>query len=43
MYNINKTFSVNVQLNNVLFQKYDIYYGYPAQGFNLMGGINVNF
>lgn len=31
MYNINKTFSVNVQLNNVLFQKYDIYYGYPAQ------------
>lgn len=42
-YNINKTFSVNVQLNNVLFQKYDIYYGYPAQGFNLMGGINVNF
>lgn len=43
MYNINKTFSVNVQLNNVLFQKYDIYYGYPAQGFNLMGGINVSF
>lgn len=43
MYNINKTLSVNVQLNNVLFQKYDIYYGYPAQGFNVMGGINVSF
>lgn len=42
-YNINSTIGVYVQLNNLLFQKYDLYWGYPAQKFAAMGGINVNF
>ncbi|MDL2277652.1 TonB-dependent receptor [Parabacteroides sp. OttesenSCG-928-G07] len=42
-YAFNDTFGVYVKLNNLLFQHYDLYYGYPAQGFNLMGGLNLNF
>jgi hypothetical protein len=42
-YTINKTISVYLTVNNLLFQKYDIWYGYPAQNFNIMGGINVKF
>lgn len=42
-YAFNDTFGVYVKLNNLLFQHYDLYYGYPAQGFNLMGGLNFNF
>ena len=36
-------FSANLSVNNLLFQKYDIWYGYPAQKFNIMGGISVMF
>lgn len=42
-YNINDTFGAYVKLNNLLFQKYEILYGYPLQGFNAMVGININF
>jgi hypothetical protein len=42
-YSIGKTFSVYMAMNNLLFQKYDFWYGYPAQNFNLMGGIGVKF
>ena len=42
-YTINKTVSVYAATNNLLFQKYDLWYGYPAQGFNIMGGLNVRF
>jgi hypothetical protein len=42
-YRINDTFGFYVRLNNLLFQKYEIYYGYPMQGFNAMAGININF
>lgn len=42
-YAFNDTFGFYAKLNNLLFQKYDIYYGYPAQGFNVMAGINLNF
>lgn len=42
-YRINDTFSVYAKLNNLLFQKYELHYGYPMQGFNAMGGININF
>jgi hypothetical protein len=42
-YTINKTISVYLTVDNLLFQKYDIWYGYPAQNFNIMGGINVKF
>lgn len=42
-YEINKTFGAYVKLNNLLFQKYELYYGYPMQKFNAMVGININF
>jgi hypothetical protein len=42
-YTINETFSVFCLTNNLLFQKYDFWYGYPAQNFNIMGGLNIKF
>ncbi|MDR0834557.1 MAG: hypothetical protein LBN93_10325 [Candidatus Symbiothrix sp.] len=42
-YAITKNFSVFVAVNNLLFQKYDLTYGYPANPFNLMGGISYKF
>jgi len=42
-YDINETFGAYVKLNNVLFQKYEMYYGYPLQKFSAMAGININF
>lgn len=35
--------SLNARLNNVLNQKYDMYYGYTQQGFNVMGGATLKF
>ncbi|MDD2437041.1 MAG: TonB-dependent receptor [Massilibacteroides sp.] len=43
LYTLNKTVGVYAQLNNLLFQKYDLLYGYPAQGFSAMVGLNINF
>lgn len=43
MYSITKNVGVYGQLNNLLFQKYDLHYGYPTQGFNAMVGVNINF
>ncbi len=42
-YTLNDTFGAYVKLNNLLFQKYEWYYGYPMQGFSAMVGINLNF
>lgn len=42
-YTVNDTFGAYVKLNNLLFQKYELYYGYPMQEFNVMAGININF
>ena len=42
-YTFNKTIGVYAHLNNLLFQKYDMYYGYASQGFSAMAGININF
>ena len=42
-YNINDTFGLYLKLNNVLFQKYELYYGYPLQKFSAMIGVNINF
>ncbi|MDR0681225.1 MAG: hypothetical protein LBG15_05175 [Dysgonamonadaceae bacterium] len=42
-YAINDAFSVFVKINNLFFQKYDLWYGYPAQNFNIMGGIRFKF
>ncbi|MDR0823584.1 MAG: TonB-dependent receptor [Prevotella sp.] len=35
--------SANIRLNNILFQKYELQYGYPLQGFNILGGVNFRF
>lgn len=43
VYEINNAFSVNLKANNLLFQKYDIWYGHPAQGFSAMGGFTFRF
>ncbi len=42
-YKINDTFSVFAKVNNLLFQKYDLFYGYPAQNFSIMGGLSLLF
>lgn len=42
-YNMNDTFGVYVKLNNLLFQKYEVIYGYPLQSFSAMVGVNLNF
>ena len=42
-YAVTPFFSANLSVNNLLFQKYDIWYGYPAQKFNIMAGISVMF
>lgn len=42
-YIVNDTFSIFARANNLLFQKYDLFYGYPAQNFGIMGGISVRF
>ncbi len=43
IYAISDAFSLNVKANNLLFQHYDIWYGYPAQGFNASGGFTFSF
>lgn len=42
-YTFNDTFGLYLHLNNVLFQKYEVLYGYPLQGFSAMVGVNINF
>ncbi|MDR2626819.1 MAG: hypothetical protein LBC40_02160, partial [Dysgonamonadaceae bacterium] len=42
-YTFNDTFSVFAQGNNLLFQKYDLRYGYPAQSAHLMCGGSIKF
>ncbi len=43
LYTLNDTFGLYLKLNNVLFQKYEMYYGYPLQSFSAMVGVNINF
>ena len=43
LYLINEAFSVNLRANNLLAQKYDIWYGYPTQGLNISGGFSFRF
>ena len=43
IYKISNNFSFNVKANNLLFQDYDIWYGFPAQSFNIMGGFSFLF
>jgi hypothetical protein len=39
----NDTFSAYAQLNNLLFQKHEMFYGYTLQPFTAMAGLNINF
>ena len=43
IYDINERFSLNLKANNILSQKYDIWYGYPSQGINVAGGFTLKF
>ena len=40
---INNTFSIFARIDNLLNQKYDIWYGYPAEGRRFMGGLSIKF
>ena len=42
-YTINSTISAYAGLYNIVNQKYDLYYGMPAEGFNFKVGAVVNF
>jgi hypothetical protein len=35
--------SIYAVANNLLFQKYELWQGYPAENFNIMGGISIKF
>lgn len=43
VYDISPSFSINLKAHNLLFQQYDIWYGHPAQDFNVMGGFTFKF
>jgi hypothetical protein len=43
LWTFNENLSVFVRINNLLFQKYDLWYSHPAQGFNGMIGVNLKF
>ncbi|MDR1884143.1 MAG: hypothetical protein LBR26_15390 [Prevotella sp.] len=42
-YQVTDWFSVNARVNNLLFRKYELQYGYPLQGFNILGGLSFKF
>lgn len=42
-YNVFKGVSVYAQAHNLLNKKYQYYIGYPAQGFNFLGGLSFRF
>jgi hypothetical protein len=42
-YAFNDTFGAYIKMKNLLFKQYEFIYGYPLQGFSIMGGVNVNF
>jgi hypothetical protein len=42
-YPLTQSLSIYGKANNLFFQKYDLWYGYPAQGFHLMLGAALKF
>ena len=42
-YNMFKGVSVYAQVHNLLNKKYQYYLGYPAEGFNFLGGVSFRF
>jgi len=43
VYEISDAFSLSLRVNNLLSQKQDIWYGHPAQGLNVSGGLSFKF
>jgi hypothetical protein len=41
--NLTEAFSLHLRLNNVLFQRYELYCGYPLQGFHALAGLSFIF
>ena len=42
-YNVFKGVSIYAQVHNLLNKKYQYYLGYPAEGFNFLGGLSFRF
>ncbi|MDR2652110.1 MAG: hypothetical protein LBC68_07320 [Prevotellaceae bacterium] len=42
-YTFKPNFSAYLTINNLLFQQYEIWYGYPVQTFNIMAGVSFMF
>ncbi len=42
-YTLNDTFGIYLKMKNVLFQKQELFYGYPLQSFGVMAGFNLLF
>lgn len=42
-YNFNAMFHVSLDMNNLLNRRYDLWYGMPAQGFNVLVSAGINF
>ena len=42
-YRFSDSFSVFLNANNILNNHYDIWYGFPSQGINIIGGVNYAF
>ena len=43
VFKLNDTFGFYVKANNLLAQKYELYYGYPMQRLSAQVGVNINF
>ena len=43
VYRLNKQIHFSAQLNNLLSKRTDLFYGMPAQRFNIMAGVGVCF
>ena len=42
-YNVLKNLSVHIHADNLLNKDYQYYYGYPAEGLNILGGASIRF
>jgi hypothetical protein len=42
-YTFNDTFGAYLKMKNLLFKPYQVLYGYPLQGFSIMGGVSIHF
>jgi outer membrane cobalamin receptor len=42
-YSYNNWFTAFVKVNNLINNKYQDFYGYDVQGFNVLGGVSFSF